>query len=115
MRTDDVGGTRRFAAHLHARGFAYSLRLLDNEKIGSLVSSLPDTVKQGGLRPTAEPGVTDLDTAYVGRHHRTARNRDTDTGSPTAWQFDAPAVESGGYQHAVDVDQTAGTPMNNPG
>lgn len=62
MRADGAGGTKKFAGYLHARGFAYSLGLRVNEKIGALLSTLPDEVKQGLLRPTAESGVTDIDT-----------------------------------------------------
>lgn len=63
--TDGAGGTRKFAGYLHARGFAYSLGLRVNNSIGALVSALPDDVKQGVLRPGAESGVSDIDTAYI--------------------------------------------------
>lgn len=85
VRTDGAGGTRKFAEYLHQRGFAYSLGLRVNEKIGALVSTLPDTVKQEVLRPGAEGGVTDIDTAYVGRHHRSAGNSTTRRGRPSGW------------------------------
>lgn len=65
VRTDGAGGTRKVAAYLHSRGFAYSLGLRVNEKIGMLVSTMSDELKQGVLRPGADGGVTDIDTAYV--------------------------------------------------
>lgn len=65
VRTDGAGGTRKFADYLHSRGFSYSLGLRVNDRIGALVSTLPDEVKQGVLRPNTAGGVTDIDTAYV--------------------------------------------------
>ena len=65
VRTDGAGGTKNVAAYLHSRGFAYSLGIRVNEKIGALVSTLADEVKQGVLRPGADGGVTDTGTAYV--------------------------------------------------
>ncbi|MGP9761274.1 IS1380 family transposase [Corynebacterium sp. AOP12-C2-36] len=65
VRTDGAGGTRKFANHLYSRGFAYSLGIRVNEHIGRLVSTLPQDVKQGVLRPDAAGGVTDTDAAYV--------------------------------------------------
>ncbi|AEK38177.1 transposase for insertion sequence element [Corynebacterium variabile DSM 44702] len=65
VRTDGAGGTKNVAAYLHKRGLAYSLGLRVNEKIGTLVSTMSDKVKQGVLRPAADGGVTDIDTAYV--------------------------------------------------
>lgn len=65
VRTDGAGGTKDFCTYLHKRGFAYSLGIRVNEKIGALVSTLPESVKQGVLRPTVDGGVTDTDTAYV--------------------------------------------------
>lgn len=64
MRTDGAGGTKNVAAYLHRRGFAYSLDIRVNDKIGTLVSTMSDDVKQGVLRPSADGGVTDTDTAY---------------------------------------------------
>jgi len=65
VRTDGAGGSKNVAAYLHSRGFAYSLGLRVNEKIGTLVSTMSDEVKQGVLRPGTDGGVTDTDTAYV--------------------------------------------------
>lgn len=65
VRTDGAGGTKNVAAYLHKRGFAYSLGIRVNDKIGALVSTMSDKVKQGVLRPSADGGVTDIDTAYV--------------------------------------------------
>lgn len=65
VRTDGAGGTKKVASYLHSRGFPYSLGLRVNEKIGALVSTMSDDVKQGVLRPAADGGVTDTDTAYV--------------------------------------------------
>lgn len=65
VRTDGAGGTKNVAAYLHSRGFAYSLGLRVNERIGELVSTLPNQVKQGVLRPGTDGGVSDIDTAYV--------------------------------------------------
>lgn len=65
VRTDGAGGTKNVASYLHSRGFAYSLSIRVNDKIGTLVSTLPEHVKQGVLRPGADGGVTDTDTAYV--------------------------------------------------
>jgi hypothetical protein len=65
VRTDGAGGTRKFVDCLHKRGFSYSLGLRVNDKIGALVSALPDAVKQGVLRPGVADGVTDIDTAYL--------------------------------------------------
>lgn len=65
VRTDGVGGTRKVASYLYSRGFAYSLGIRVNEKIDTLVSTLPEHVKQGVLRPGVEGRVTDIDTAYV--------------------------------------------------
>lgn len=58
-------GRRNSLTLLHARGFAFSLGMRVNEKIGMLVSRLSDEVKQGVIRPGADGGVTDIDTAYV--------------------------------------------------
>lgn len=63
MRIDGAGGTNNVTAYLHRRGFAYSLGIRANNKIDTLVSTLPDEVKQGVLRPSADGGVTDIDTA----------------------------------------------------
>lgn len=78
VRTDGAGGSKKVSHYLHKRGLANSLGIRVNEKIGELVSTLPETVKQGILRPGAAGGVTDTDTAYVGRHHRhdQVRHRD---------------------------------------
>lgn len=65
VRTDGAGGTKNVADYLHKRGFSYSLGIRVNEKIGALVSTMSDDVKQGVLRPAADGGVTDTDTAYV--------------------------------------------------
>ncbi|WP_334145196.1 transposase, partial [Corynebacterium nuruki] len=65
VRTDGAGGTRNVAAYLHSRGFAYSLGIRVTDKIGALVSTMSDEIKQGVLRPGANGGVTDADTAYV--------------------------------------------------
>lgn len=65
VRTDGAGGTKKVATYLHSRGFAYSLGIRVNDKIGTLVSTMSDDVKQGVLRPGADGGVTDTDTAYV--------------------------------------------------
>lgn len=64
-RTDGAGGTKKVATYLHSRGFAYSLGIRVNDKIGTLVSTLSEQVKQGVLRPSTDGGVTDTDTAYV--------------------------------------------------
>lgn len=65
VRTDGAGGTKKIATYLHSRGFAYSMGLRVSERTGTLVSTLSDEVKQGVLRPTADGGVTDIDTTYV--------------------------------------------------
>ena len=65
VRTDGAGGAKNVAAYLHSRGFAYSLGIRVNDKIGTLVSTMSDEIKQGVLRPSADGGVTDIDTAYV--------------------------------------------------
>lgn len=47
VRIDSAGETKRFAAHLHRPGFADSLGIRVDEKIGTQASNLPDTVKYG--------------------------------------------------------------------
>lgn len=65
VRTDGAGGTKKVAAYLHSRGFAYSLGIRVNDKIGTLVSTMSNEIKQGVLRLAADGDVTDIDTAYV--------------------------------------------------
>lgn len=65
VRTDGAKGTKKVATYLHSRSFAYSLGIRVNDKIGTLVSTLSEQVKQGVLRPSTDGGVTDTDTAYV--------------------------------------------------
>ena len=56
VRTDGAGGTKNVVAYLHSRGFAYSLGLRVNEKIGALVSTMSDDVKQGAYDPASTEG-----------------------------------------------------------
>lgn len=51
--------------YLYKKGFAYALGIRVDDKIERLVSSLPDTVKQGVLRPGTAAGVADTDADYV--------------------------------------------------
>ncbi|MGP5184983.1 transposase [Corynebacterium variabile] len=67
VRTDGAGGTKKVATYLHSRGFAYSLGIRVNDKIGTLVSTLPEHVKQGVLRPGADGGGTDTETLRMSR------------------------------------------------
>lgn len=65
VHTDGAGGTRIVASHLRRRRFSYSLSIRVNEKIGTLVSTMSDEIKQGGLRLSADGGVKDIDVAYA--------------------------------------------------
>lgn len=56
VRTDGAGGTKKLADNLHTRGFAFSLRMRVNEKIGMLVSRLSYEVNHGVIRPGADDG-----------------------------------------------------------